>query len=99
MAQTLASLGFIGLDGLAIPGEWIAAIVLLAVFLIAVWFIWQFHDSAYGLVIVWAYAGIAIKEASTPLVPWIAGAGAIGIALLIVMRALAGTSARRSRGA
>lgn len=87
IAQTVSAFG---VDGAGIPGEWVAAIVLLGVSAIAARFIWQFHDVAYGLVVVWAYVGIAIKEANTAVVPWVAGAAAVGIALIIVVRALGG---------
>ncbi len=87
LAQTVSALGF---DGSGIPGEWIAGIVLLGVFAIAARFIWRFDDVAYGLVIVWAFVGITVKEASTPVVPWVAGAAAVGLGLVIVARALRG---------
>ena len=87
VAQTVSAFG---VDGTGIPGEWIAATVLLVVFAIAARFIWQFHDVAYGLVIVWAYVGIAVKEANASVVPWVAGAAAVGIGLLIVVRASRG---------
>jgi hypothetical protein len=82
VAQTMSASGF---DGPGIPGEWIAAVVLLGVFAIAARFIWQSHDVAYGLVIVWACVGIAVKEANTAIVPWVASAAAAGIGLLIVV--------------
>lgn len=87
VAQAVSTFGF---DGPGIPGEWIAAIVLLGVFAIAAWFIWQFRDVAYGLVIVWAYIGIAIKEANTAVVPWVAVAAAVGLCLVVVVRGFAG---------
>ena len=94
VAQTVAAFG---IGGPGIPGEWIAAIVLLGVFALAARFIWQFHDVAYGLVIVWAYFGIAIKEADAAVVPWVAGAAGIGIGLLIVVRAFGGGRAHVRR--
>jgi hypothetical protein len=94
VAQTVSAFGF---DGLAIPGEWLAAIVLLGVFAIAARFIWQFNDVAYGLVMVWAYVGIAIKEATTAIVPWIAAAASVGIGMVIAVRALGGGQLRLRR--
>ena len=41
-------------------------------------------DVAYGGVIVWAYVGIAIKEASTPYVPWVAWATVVLIAVMML---------------
>ena len=40
--------------------------------------------AAYGAVIVWAYAGIAVKEADTTLVPWVAAAGAVLVGGLVL---------------
>lgn len=81
IAQTLDSVGF---DAFGLPAELIAGLVLLTGLAIAVTFVWRFADVAYGLVIVWAYAGIGVKEAATPIVPWVAGAGAVAIAALLV---------------
>jgi hypothetical protein len=82
IAQTLQSLGF---DGFGIQPEYIASVVLVVGLLIAGTFVWRFHDVAYGLVIVWAYAGIAIKESAAPLVPFVAAAGAVAIAMLVIL--------------
>ena len=46
-------------------------------------------DAAYGLVISWAYAGIAVKESATPLVPIVALAGAVVVLLLVGATVLA----------
>jgi hypothetical protein len=82
IAQTLDSIGF---DGFGIEPTLIAAAVLLVGLVIALTFVWRFSDIAYGAVIVWAYAGIVVKEADTPLVPWVAAAGALAVAALIVL--------------
>ncbi len=81
IAQTLSFLGF---DAFGIMPELVASVVLLLGLGIAARFVWQFRDAAYGLVIVWAYAGIVVKEQDTTLVPWVAGLGAAGIALLVI---------------
>jgi hypothetical protein len=81
IAQTLDSVGF---DGFGITPEWIATGVLLLGLAIAARFVWEFRDATYGLVIVWAYAGIAVKESATALVPWVAGLGALAIGLMVV---------------
>lgn len=78
VAQTLDALGF---EPTLLPGEWLASIVLAAVTVAAARFVVRHADAAYGLVIAWALAGIAIKEASTPVVPAIAAIGAIAIAV------------------
>jgi hypothetical protein len=82
IAQTLQAVGF---DGFGIQPEVIASGVLLLGLTIALTFVWRFHDAAYGLVIVWAYAGIVVKEAASPYVPIVAGAGAIMVAALVVL--------------
>ena len=55
---------------------------------IAAAYVWQFADAAYGLVIVWAYAGIAVKEAATQLVPQVAVAGAVIVLALTALTLL-----------
>jgi hypothetical protein len=83
VAQTLDALGF---EPTLLPGEWLASIVLAAVAMTAGRFVVRNRDAAYGLVIIWAFAGIAVKEASTPVVPVVAAAGAIGIAAIVLTR-------------
>jgi hypothetical protein len=82
VAQTLSALGF---DGFGIQPEIIASVVLLLGLAIALTFVWRFRDAAYGLVIVWAYAGIVVKEADAALVPIVAGVGAIAVLALVLM--------------
>lgn len=81
VAQTLSALGF---DGFGIQPELIASVVLLLGLAIALTFVWRFADWAYGLVIVWAYAGIVVKEADSALVPIVAGAGAVAVSALVL---------------
>jgi benzodiazapine receptor len=85
VAQALDSLG---VDTGATPPEPIASGVLLLGLAIALTFVWRFADIAYGAVIVWAYAGIAVKEAETVLVPWVAATGATAVALLVLVTLL-----------
>ncbi len=92
IAQTLSSLGF---NGFGIDPPLLAAAVLLVGLAIAVTFVRRFGDAAYGWVIVWAYAGIVVKEQATPLVAGVAGLGAFVVAVLVVL-AMAG---RRRGGA
>jgi hypothetical protein len=81
IAQTLDALGF---DGFGVQPQLIASAVLLLGLAIAVTFVWRFADVAYGLVIVWAYVGIVIKEMETAYVPIVAGVGALAVAALVV---------------
>jgi hypothetical protein len=85
VAQTLDALGF---EPTLLPGPSLAAIVLIGVALTASRFVIRNADVPYGLVVVWALAGIAVKEASTPVVPVIAAVGAIGAAAAVVIAAL-----------
>jgi hypothetical protein len=52
---------------------------------IAATFVWRFHDAAYGLVIVWAYAGIVVKEGASAYVPVIAAIGVVVVAVLVAL--------------
>lgn len=82
IAQTLDWLGF---DAFGIQPELVASGVLLVGLAIAATFVWRFHDAAYGLVIVWAYAGIVAKESATDYVPMVAAFGASVVAALVVL--------------
>lgn len=86
IAQTLSSAG-VGGYGVEVETA-IAGVVLLVGLAIAVTFVLRFRDIAYGAVIVWAYAGILVKEMDTPVVPVVAGSGAIVIGALIVLLVL-----------
>lgn len=87
IAQTLSALGF---DGFGVQPELIASAVLLVGIAIAATFVWRFADVAYGLVIVWAYVGIVVKESETMLVPLVAGAGGVLIGGLVLATILRG---------
>jgi benzodiazapine receptor len=81
IAQTLDSIGF---DAFGIEPTLVASAVLLVGLAIAVTFVLRFADAAYGAVIAWAYAGIAVKEADTALVPWVAAGGAVLVGGLVL---------------
>jgi hypothetical protein len=81
VAQAGAALGF---NGFGIDPVLIAAAVLLVGTAIAVTFMARFRDVAYGLVIVWAYAGVVAKESAVAPVAVAAGFGAIMVAVLVV---------------
>ena len=92
IAQTLSSLG------VEAPGvePIVASAVLLLGLAIATRFVWLFADVAYGLVIVWAYAGIAVKEAATPIVPLVA-IGGVAVMLVLIGASVAGRGQPRAR--
>ena len=68
------------------PQVW-AVIMLVVATLLAIAMSLTRRDIAYVLVIVWAFVGIAIKQAATPLVAWPAWALA-GAALLALVMSL-----------
>ena len=84
IANTAAALASFGFTGGGIDPTLIASAVLLVGLAIATVMVLRFHDPAYGLVIVWAYAGIVAKESATPLVPIVAGAAAVAVVVLVV---------------
>lgn len=90
VAQTLAAMGLFPRQ---LPGEWLATIVLLTLTAIAARFVIRHADAAFGLVVVWALAGIAVKEAATPVLPWVAAAGGAALTAIVIARVL--TGARR----
>lgn len=65
-----------------IADEVVAAFVLAIGLLIAVVVMLRTFDATYGAVIIWAYAGIFVKESATPVVAWVA---AISVLLMIVL--------------
>lgn len=82
IAQTLSALGF---TAFGLEPALVAAAVLLVGLAIATRFVLEFRDAAYGLVIVWAYVGIAVKEQETLLVASVAVISAILVAALVVL--------------
>lgn len=84
IANIAQTLDYVGFDAFGIDPPLVASTVLVVGLVIALTFVWRFADIAYGLVIVWAYAGVAVKEADTPLVPVVAAAGALVVAALVL---------------
>jgi len=75
-----------GFRGVVVP-ETVWAVAVLGVGLaLATVMVARQRDVAYGAVIAWAYAGIAIKQADVDLVPVFASAG---VAYVLVLMALA----------
>jgi translocator protein len=93
VAQTLSWLGF---DGFGIAPSLLAVAVLATGMAIALTFVTRYRDVAYGLVIVWAYVGVAVKEQATPLVPV---AALVFAALVGVYAAAAFARGRTAAGA
>jgi len=84
--------------GLELP--LIAAVVLVVGFGVAAVAVARTADIAYALVIVWAYAGVVVKEsaADTPYVPLVAGVAAAAIALVAVAAVIRGSGRGATTG-
>jgi len=94
IANVSQVLYFFDWSGWGIGGSiWAAVMILVAVVLGGV-MLWRERDMAYGLVLVWAFAGIAVSQSDTPLVVWSAWLGSgllvvFGLFVLVGKRALA----------
>lgn len=75
---------YLGWNGLGIPPEVWAVIMLAAGVVISTLMSLTRGDIAYSLVLVWAYIGIAVKQAGTPLVAYSALIG-VGLILLVLV--------------
>lgn len=84
IANVAQSLDAVGFDAFGVDPPLVASGVLLFGLAIALTYVWRFSDSAFGCVIVWAYVGIAVREAATPIVPVVASLGAAIVAALVV---------------
>jgi hypothetical protein len=71
-------------DGFGLSPETWAVIMLAIGAAIAITMILTRRDVAYTLVILWAYAGIVVKQAGAPLVAGTAGAAAVAVALVLL---------------
>jgi hypothetical protein len=95
IAQSLAALGVTSIGGIepALTG----AAVLLVGTAIAATFVARYRDVAYGLVIVWAYAGVIVKEQDTPVVALAAAIGLTVVAALTVVALVRGRTGGTAR--
>lgn len=88
IANATTLLVYLGWDGFGMPQELWTILVLIVGLLIAVATILKNHDAAYGLVIVWAFAGILVKHFSADgfagLYPEIYAVVIICIVLLLI---------------
>lgn len=85
IANATQLLDYLGWNGWGIAPEWWAVIMLAAATLITLAVSFTRGDIAYVLVIVWAFAGIAVKHSDTLLVAisaWV-GAGLVLLSLAI----------------
>ncbi len=95
IANVAQSLAWAGFTGLGVEPTLVATAVLAVGVAIALTFVARYRDVAYGLVIVWAYVGVAIKDADTT---GVAVAAALGAALVGVMTVAAFLRGRLDAG-
>ena len=87
IANVTDVLDFVGWNGWGLePAAWAALMLAVGVVLAAL-VAFTRHDTAFVLVFVWAYIGIALKQAATPLVALVAWPAAIVLALLVAVAA------------
>jgi hypothetical protein len=99
VTQQLWYLGFRG-EGLS-PSLWAVGILAVGLLITTV-MVLRGRDVAYGAVIVWAYAGIAVKQSAVDLVPAFAIAGGVhvlALMALVILRPMLGARARSAAGA
>jgi hypothetical protein len=85
IANITSVLDYLNWSGWGIsPVAW-TVIMLAAALLIAGLVAWQRRDVAYLLVLVWAFIGIAVKQADAPVVPVAAGISAAVVVLFVIL--------------
>ena len=80
---------FVGWDGFGIPAQTWAVIMLAVASLLGLTMAIARRDAGYVAVLVWAFIGIAVKQASAPLVAvsaWIAAALMLGLVIFSLLR-------------
>jgi hypothetical protein len=80
---------FIGWDGFGIPAQAWAVIMLAVASLLGLAMALRRRDAGYLAVLVWAFAGIAVKQTPAPLVvvsAWVAAALMLGLAFFSLVR-------------
>jgi hypothetical protein len=85
IANVTSLLDYLQWGGWGLSPETWAIIMLVAAAVIASAVSITRGDVAYVLVIVWAFAGIAVKHQATPVVAWTAGALALVVALTLLV--------------
>jgi hypothetical protein len=76
-------------DGFGIAPQAWAAIMIVVASVLGILMAVTRRDSAYNFVLAWSFAGIAVKQAATPLVAttaWVASALALGLAIFSVLQ-------------
>jgi hypothetical protein len=89
VANITSWLYFVEWDGFGIPAQTWAVIMLAVASLLGLAMALTRRDAGYLAVLVWAFAGIAIKQTSAPMVvlsAWIAAALMLGLAIFSLAR-------------
>jgi hypothetical protein len=86
IANVTILLDYLNWNGFGLSAEYWLAIVLIAALLITSIISFFRNDTAFTLVIVWAFIGIAVKNAGQPFVPTMAW---IAVAMACVLAAVA----------
>lgn len=74
-----------GVSTFGLAPELVAAAVLTVGLAIAVAVMLRTRDVAYGSVIIWAYAGVFVKESNTAWVPWVAALAVVVVSGLVLV--------------
>lgn len=93
IANATSTLDFLKWDGAGIPPQVWAVIMLTIGVVLALAMALTRADVAYVLVLIWAYAGIAVKQSGTPLV---ANAVLVAAGALVLVAVLATLRGRRT---
>ena len=89
VANITSWLYFVGWDGFGIAAQTWAVIMLAVASLLGLAMAWTRRDVGYLAVLVWAFAGIAVKQTPAPTVvlsAWIAAALMLGLAIFSLAR-------------
>jgi len=72
-------------NGLGLPPQTWTAVVIAVAALLGALMSWLRHDWVYGLVLVWAFAGIAVKQAADPFISGWAWGGLAFVLLAMIV--------------
>jgi len=84
IANVATALVSAGWDGFGMSPESWALIIVAVALLITILVLWTRRDIAYGLVVIWAFAGIAVKQSANQTVAIATEMGAIIVAIILI---------------
>lgn len=85
IANVTSVLDYVGWNGFGLSDEAWLVIMLAVALIVAALMAWTRRDAAYLLVLVWAFAGIAVKHAGNPLVATASWTATAVVVLLVVL--------------